>query len=303
MLVCLGIDSQVSCVSLCLPYLPHAGVSVYWQPGQLCVSLYLPGLHAGVSRYWQTGQLCISLSSWSSFWCAWVLTARSVDCVSLCLPGLLHAGVSVYWHPGQLCVSVFPVFFMLVCLCIDTQVSCVSVFPIFFILVCLGIDNQVSCVSLCLPDLLHAGASGYWQPGQLSVCFCVFLSCWCVWVLTARSVVYLSVSSWSSFWCLCIDSQVSCVPLCVFLVFILVSLYWQPGQLTVCVSLPSCSCDCSTQQLKQQLHSTLVAMQWWVATALTFFLFWQWSTASLVFRVGVHGQTFTLSPHPPHPHP
>ena len=30
-----------------------------------------------------------------------------------------------------------------------------------------------------------------------------------------------------------------------------------------------CPCDCSTQQLKQQLHSTLVAAQWRGDTALT----------------------------------
>ena len=52
---------------------------------------------------------------------------------------------------------------------------------------------------------------------------------------------------------------------------------------------------CSTQQLRQQLHSTLVAAQRWADTALTFLLFWQWSMAFLVFQVGTCFQAFTLS--------
>ena len=60
-----------------------------------------------------------------------------------------------------------------------------------------------------------------------------------------------------------------------------------------------CPCDRSAQQLKQQLYSTLVATQWRGDTALTFWLFWRWSTASSVFRVGARGRTVTLSPPPP----
>ena len=60
-----------------------------------------------------------------------------------------------------------------------------------------------------------------------------------------------------------------------------------------------CPCDRSAQQLKQQLRSTLVATQWRGDTALTFWLFWRWSTASSVFRVGARGRTVTLSPPPP----
>ena len=59
-------------------------------------------------------------------------------------------------------------------------------------------------------------------------------------------------------------------------------------------------CDSAqTQQLKQQLRSTLVAAQWRGNTALTLPLFWRRSTASSVFRVGARGRTFTLSPPPP----
>ena len=46
-----------------------------------------------------------------------------------------------------------------------------------------------------------------------------------------------------------------------------------------------CACDCPVQRLKQaqQLHSALVAAQWWGDTAITLPLFWWWSTVSLVF--------------------
>ena len=54
-------------------------------------------------------------------------------------------------------------------------------------------------------------------------------------------------------------------------------------------------CLCSAQQLRQQLHSTLVAAQWRGDTAVTFLLFWRQSTASLVFRDGDCDRVFTLS--------
>ena len=57
-----------------------------------------------------------------------------------------------------------------------------------------------------------------------------------------------------------------------------------------------CPCDCSAQQLKQQLRGILVAAQWRGDTAITFWLFWRRSTSSSVFRVGARGRAFTLSP-------
>ena len=65
-----------------------------------------------------------------------------------------------------------------------------------------------------------------------------------------------------------------------------------------------CPCDCSAQQLKEQLRSALTATQWGGDTALTLWLFWRRSTASSVFRVGARGRAFTLSPpYPPPPTP
>ena len=43
------------------------------------------------------------------------------------------------------------------------------------------------------------------------------------------------------------------------------------------------NCYCSAQQLKQQLRSAQVAVQWRGDTALTLLLFWQRSTVSPVF--------------------
>ena len=62
-----------------------------------------------------------------------------------------------------------------------------------------------------------------------------------------------------------------------------------------------CPCDCSTQQLKEQLRSTLVATQCRGDTALTFWLFWRRSTASSVFQVGAHGGAQTPSTGLRHP--
>ena len=62
-----------------------------------------------------------------------------------------------------------------------------------------------------------------------------------------------------------------------------------------------CPCDCSAQQLKQQLRGTLVATQWRGDTSLTFLLSWRRSTVSSVFRVGARGRAFTLPPPPPPP--
>ena len=130
----------------------------------------------------QVGWLCISLSSWSSScWSAWVLTARSVDCVSLCLPDLLHAGLPEYWLPGRLTVylSVFLIFFMLVCLSIDCQVGWLCISLSSWSSSCWSAwvltARSVDCVSLCLPDLLHAGLPEYWLPGRLTVYLSVFL--------------------------------------------------------------------------------------------------------------------------------
>ena len=62
-----------------------------------------------------------------------------------------------------------------------------------------------------------------------------------------------------------------------------------------------CPCDCSAQQLKQQLRSRLVAPPRRGDTALTLPLLWRRSTASSVFRVGTRGRAFTLPPPPPPP--
>ena len=62
-----------------------------------------------------------------------------------------------------------------------------------------------------------------------------------------------------------------------------------------------CPCDCSAQQLKQQLRSTLFATQRRGNTALNFLLFWRRSTTSSVFRIRARGRAFTHSPPPPNP--
>ena len=54
-----------------------------------------------------------------------------------------------------------------------------------------------------------------------------------------------------------------------------------------------CHCDCSAQQLKQQLRSTLVA----------YFLFWRWSTASSVFPGRCARSSHSLFIPPPFPCP
>ena len=64
-----------------------------------------------------------------------------------------------------------------------------------------------------------------------------------------------------------------------------------------------CPCDCSAQQLKQQLRSTLVATQQRGNTALTFWLFWRRSTTSSVFQIRARGRAFTLSLSAPPPLP
>ena len=66
-----------------------------------------------------------------------------------------------------------------------------------------------------------------------------------------------------------------------------------------CVFPSTPTCDCSAQQLRQQLRGTLVATQWRVDTALTFLLFSQRSTTSSVFRVGARGRAIPLSSRSP----
>ena len=57
-----------------------------------------------------------------------------------------------------------------------------------------------------------------------------------------------------------------------------------------------CLCDSAqARQLKQQLHSALVAGQWRGDTALTFPLFWRRSTSLQSFSGGIRGRAFTLS--------
>ena len=59
------------------------------------------------------------------------------------------------------------------------------------------------------------------------------------------------------------------------------------------------------QQVVQQLHGTVVAAQCQADTALiNILLFWQWSTAALVFQVGARFEvSLFCPPFPTRPHP
>ena len=59
---------------------------------------------------------------------------------------------------------------------------------------------------------------------------------------------------------------------------------------------------CKAVEIAIVWYTSLLAMQWQGDTALTLlWLFWRWSRASSVFRVGARGRAFTLSPHVPIP--